>query len=386
MVINIFPPKRATPQHLGSTFALQQDNWNDFSFRTLYHLYYQPDDSKPATLIGPVKILRRGQTASDSTQIKEPFEQLTPDFCSVGNSLDYYQRLSEIPVPDRDSIVSALRDVVATPALQDEFSQEEGWRVSLFRENSDHAGYLADATAIYSNSYAALADLSGSLVFRPTGWTSPLILNFDAPEPMLYMGPRRPIGPSRTRVLLPRRIIVVIGRNGSGKSTLLSRMARVAFASPSERTLPTIRTIGEFEPASIGFTRIIAISYSAFDNFILPGVYDSDLRQIAADVEKGSGRYVYAGLRDVVREARDDADAVDAKPAPTEDRQIVSVEDRRTTTKLKSLNDLADEFTRLVEQIDRQGDGPLLDAALAPLLADQSFIDLEGSTRSDLFR
>ncbi|RRD26806.1 ATP-binding protein [Brucellaceae bacterium VT-16-1752] len=385
MVINIFPPKRGTLEQLGSTFALQQDNWNDYSFQTLYHLYYQPDDSKPATLIGPVKILRRGQTGSDTLQIKQAFDQLSPDFCSVGSSLDYYQRLSEIPAVDRDGIVAALRDVVATPALQNEFNQEEGWRVSLFRENSDYASYLADATAIYSNSYAALADLSGSLVFRATGWASPLILNFDAPDPLFYMGPRRPIGPSRTRVLLPRRIIVIIGRNGSGKSTLISRIARVAFASPSERTLGPVRAIGEFEPASIGFMRVIAISYSAFDNFILPGVFDSDLRQIAADVEKGSGRYVYAGLRDVVREARDDADAVDAKPAPSDDRQIVSFEDRRTTTKLKSLDDLADEFIRLVTQIESQGDGPLLDAALAPLLADQSFIDLEGSTRADLF-
>ncbi|MCG7505840.1 AAA family ATPase [Mesorhizobium retamae] len=385
MVINVFPPKRGSLEQLGSTFALQQDNWNDYSFQTLYHLYYQPEGSTPATLIGPVKILRRGQAASDTIQIKQPFEQLSPDFCSVGNSLDYYQRLSEIPRSDRDTIVTALRDVVAAPGLRNEFNQEEGWRVSLFRENSDHDGFLADATAIFSNSYAALADLSGSLIFRPAGWTSPLILNFDAPEPLFYMGPRRPIGPSGTRVILPRRIIVVIGRNGSGKSTLLSRIARVAFASPSERTLDAVRAIGEFEPASIGFMRIIAISYSAFDNFILPGVFDSDLRQIAADVEKGSGRYVYAGLRDVVREARDDADAVDAKAAPMEDRQIVSIEDRRTTTKLKSLDQLADEFTRLVEQIDRQGDGPLLDAALAPLLADQSFIDLDGSTRVDLF-
>lgn len=385
MVINVFPPRRGTLQHLGSRFALKQDNWNDHSFQTLYHLFYQADESGPATLIGPVKILRRGQTASDTIQIKQPFEQLSTDYCSVGNSLDYYQRLSEIPAPDRDSIVAALRDVVATPALQNEFRKEEGWSVSLFRENGDQAGYLSDAAAIYSNSYAALADLSGSLVFQPTGWASSLILNFDAPEPALYMGPRRRIGPSRTPVLLPRRIIVVIGRNGSGKSTLLSRIARVAFASPSERSLHAIRAIGAFEPTSIGFTRVIAISYSAFDNFILPGVFDSELRQIAADVEKGSGRYVYAGLRDVVREARDDADAVDAKPAPTEDRQIVSIEDRRTTTKLKPLDQLADEFRRLVEQIDRQGDRPLLDSALEPLLADESFIDLEGSTGVDLF-
>ena len=378
MIVSIFSPRRGGVGPFEGTFALQQDNWNDYNFRTLYHLYYrEKDTSSSPTMIGSVKILRRGQTSADGIQITTPFDRLGANFCSVGTSLDYYQRLNEISPYDREDILSALRDVVAHSELQAEFHEEEGWLTSLFRDNPDPAAFLADAAAIHSSNYSAIPDLHFDLIFHPTNWTAPLKLRFDSPEPTLFFG---------DEVHLPRRIIVVIGRNGSGKSTLLSRIARVAFASPSDRSRPEIRAIGAFEPPSVGFLRIIAISYSAFDNFIVPGLYESELRQIAADIEKGSGRYIYAGLRDIVAEVRDDLDAVSTRPAPIDQRALLNAEDRRTTTKLKSLVQLAEEFNRLVEQIAANGDGALFDAALQPLLDDSSFVDLESRNRIELFR
>jgi energy-coupling factor transporter ATP-binding protein EcfA2 len=183
---------------------------------------------------------------------------------------------------------------------------------------------------------------------------------------------------------LPRRIIAVIGRNGSGKSTLLSRIARVAFAAPSDRARPEIRMIGAFEPTSVGFTKIIAISYSAFDNFIAPGLYESELRQIANDIERGSGRYIHAGLRDIVAEVRDDIAALEQRALPGDERALLTGLDRRTSTKLKSLTQLADEFGRLIEEIVANGDNALLDAALAPLFADPSFADIDSDERAPL--
>ena len=45
-------------------FALQQDNWDDYSFRTLYHLHFRHgDDPEDVTYVGGVKILRKGQKA-----------------------------------------------------------------------------------------------------------------------------------------------------------------------------------------------------------------------------------------------------------------------------------------------------------------------------------
>lgn len=117
MPILIYPHSRQMLKSIESRFALKQDNWNDFSFQTQYHLYYNTP-GEDASLIGAVKILRRGQTAGDDLQIQEPFEFLSPEFCSVGTSLDYYERLNSLPASDRSLIVFALRDVAVNPDLR----------------------------------------------------------------------------------------------------------------------------------------------------------------------------------------------------------------------------------------------------------------------------
>jgi predicted ATPase len=382
VAISIYPPSRSGLGSIRTTFALQQDHWNDYSFQTLYHLYHQGASESSASLIGGVKILRKGQSEADGILIQEPFDELAQEYCSVGVSLDYYQRLNEISEPDRTYIVTALRDVIAIPQLQLEFRGERGWGISLFRDDPDPDAFIADATAIYNGNYGELADLDAALSFHPGGWSTSLRLDFSAKEPPLYWGPWRHVGPSRNPVLLPRRIIVLIGRNGSGKSTLLARIARVAFASPSERSFSDVQKIGRLEPSSIGFTKIIAISYSAFDNFIVPGIFESDVRQIAADIEKGSGRYVYAGLRDIAAEARDDLQVAEQTVDDT-GGQTMFAQDRRTTTRLKSLNQLADEFARLVAQIHDDGARDLFDAVLELLLADPSFVDVSSGKTED---
>lgn len=168
MRVSVFPPRRGNVPSFDTPFALQQDNWNDYSFQTLYHLYRRPATSDSAhSLIGPVKILRRGQTAADGIQITQPFERLDANFCSVGSSLDYYQRLNEIPSAERDEILQVLRDVVAAPELQTTFREESGWRISLFRDNPNPEDFLIDARALLTGNLAALPDLEQQIAFRP---------------------------------------------------------------------------------------------------------------------------------------------------------------------------------------------------------------------------
>ena len=358
-----------------SEFALQQDSWNDFSFQTLYHLYRrQTDSQKTPSLIGSVKILKRGQTESDGIQIKQDFSRLDANFCSVGSSLDYYCRLSELPSHERTKLLSALRDVASKPSLQLEFGGEPGWTISLFRNNPDITGYLQDAAAILARNFSALADIDQPIRFLPTNWSTPLELNFSAPRPISYFL-------TKQESSLPARINVVIGRNGSGKSTLLSRIARVAFASPADRSLPEVQNIGAFDPKSVGFIKIIAISYSPFDNFIVPGVRESDRRQIAQDIESGTGRYIYAGIRDIVAEARESIDELNQH---NEGKQLTT-DERRSITRLKSIDQLADEFERLINQIANNRDNELWNIALKALLADTSFADIQSTEPSELF-
>lgn len=376
MLVTVYPPSRSVLTSISTPFALQQDNWNDFSFRTLYQLYYNTP-GEDATLIGGVKILRRGQTDSDGLQVKENFDSLSEEFCSVGTSLDYYQRLNSIPAEARTRIVNALRDVAIRPDLREEFSVEFGWKTSLFRGNSDWHRYLEDAHALYSNNFSALVDTQETLTFLPGLGSTAIELNFSADHPMLTLVPHRRIGPSRKRVVLPERVMVLVGRNGSGKSTLLSRIAHVAFAAPDQRLLPHIRRFGQFTPDAIGFMRVITVSYSAFDSFTIPGDREDALSQAARDIEKGEGRFVFCGLRDIVAEARHDIEQAKNSEPPVPD-EMLRINDRRTSTRLKTIDQLADEFATLVGRINAANKQELFKAALEPLMQDPSFAEMGG--------
>ena len=385
-LISISPPSRQLLKRMDTSFALQRDDWNDHSFRTLYHLHFKHGSSESdVTYIGGVKILRQGQTAGDPQLIQMPFTQLSDDWVSVGTSLDYYQRLNELPPKRRTAIMEALNDVVAHPELVERFQSEVGWQKSLFRDNKEWREFLNDARALYEGNFTAVADLQVSFSYTPAGAREPIQLDFSAPEPDDYFGPYNRLGPSKVRTLLPERIIILIGRNGSGKSTLLARLAHVAFASPQERATKEMKTLGILKPPAIGFTRIITISYSAFDSFIVPGQGFKELLQTTRDLASGEGRFIFCGLRDLVAEARADIDKDDAEVNSNSQDKVSHVE-RRTTTRLKPVEALAGEFAVLVKRIHKEGRGELLEAALGPLLDDPSFAELKtqmvGMTRS----
>jgi ABC-type lipoprotein export system ATPase subunit len=374
MAIEVYPPSRITLKSISSRFALQRDNWNDYSYQTLYHLYYRHgEEPHDVTYIGGVKILKRGQTKADSPLIRETFQRLGPEFVSVGTSLDYYQRLNDVPAKRRTSIMRALNDAVAHPELVDRFSNEDGWTTSVFRDNSDWRSFLADATTLFVGNFGALPNLGTSFSFALGGSSDAIRLDFSAPEPITYLGSYRRVGPNRKQALLPDRIIVLVGRNGSGKSTLLSRLARVAFASPQERAKSEIKVLGALIPPAIGFMRVITISYSAFDSSIVPGLATKDLSQITQDIERGEGRFVFCGLRDLAAEARDDLERTEETAVDGD--QDVAVE-RRMSTRLKPIDMLAIEFADLLGRIRSDGSTELFQAALEPLFGDPSFADL----------
>ena len=156
--ITVLPPSKKL-QSFDTSFALQMDNWNHYGFQTRYLLYRTIKDDEP-DYIGAVKILKKGQKSSDFLQLKEPFDRLKSSFISMGESLDYYQRLNALDTNMRDKLLRALKDVVAHPDRRAGFQDEAGWGTSLFR-GSNEAGlpldqqdiYLRDATAIYSGNF-----------------------------------------------------------------------------------------------------------------------------------------------------------------------------------------------------------------------------------------
>lgn len=378
MPIDVQPPSRNRLKKMTTRFALQRDDWNDYSFQTLYHLYYRHGKNETdVTYVGGVKILKLGQSEGGLQLIKKPFGRLGSDWVSVGTSLDYYQRVNELPVKFRKSIMNALNDAVAHPGLVEQFEDEKGWHTSVFRDNLEWREFLEDARVLYEGNFGALPDLKESFSYTPVGASEPIELDFSAPEPAYYLGPWRRSGPSRKKTLLPNRMIVLVGRNGSGKSTLLSRLAHLAYASPQERASKSFMKFGVLEPSSIGFMRVITISYSAFDSFVVPGLATKNLAQTTQDLESGEGRFVFCGLRDIAAEARADVEADLQRVGDDDDMLPV---DRRTSTCLKPVEALAKEFSDLIGRIRHEGQADLLNAALEPLLGDTSFTNLKDQT------
>jgi predicted ATPase len=374
MLFQVVPPRGSIRSSTYSQiFILRQDNWNDFSFQTLYQLYYAGQGHGEPALIGDVKILKKGQTAKEFHQVpKGTFSELDDSYCSIGQSLDYYERLAGLPSDIRDAALVGLRDIVRFPELSKKFNNEPGWSISLFRDVKENSEFIQLAKVLVDRDYSSLPSVDLNFVFEMAGWSAPFPFNFSVPDTKdesVDGWPKRSVS-----VTFPSRIVVIIGRNGSGKSTLLARLARIAHASSSERETDALRSLGTLSPAGIGFTRIVTISYSAFDSFQVPGVTRRDREQIARDIEEGSGRYVFCGLRNIAEELqakllRTGGDSLSSTDSDT------SYSDREEDTLLKPLRKIASEFAQALEIIEQKNRNQLFRDALGPLLADPSFKD-----------
>lgn len=354
-------PRGPWPKEGLPAFVLEQDNWNDFGFQTQYRLSYATLDEKgrvQENLIGPIKILRAGQSASDGLLIDAPFNRLNDDFCSVGNSLDYYERVNKLPPAQRRRLLEALRDVVADPERLNRFRKEEGWKVSLFRYEKDES-YLLLARGLLTGDYSKLPGDKLQFSFAMPGWHEPTKFEFSAG------------GDSSDDVAasaLPDRIAVLVGRNGSGKSTLLARLARVALGTVNEREKAPLRDLGVIEPEGIGFPRVITVTFSPFDSFRLPGFDGRDRRKILDELTSGEGRFGFIGLRDIAAEGtRVSRDQSDVESDGFADA------DRVPSTRLKSIQQLTLEFERFLVRVREKKRTHQLNRLFESLLEDSAF-------------
>ncbi|MER9076117.1 AAA family ATPase [Mesorhizobium sp. M0904] len=364
----VFPPSRGDPPSFTGV-ALLQDRWNDYSFMTQYHLVVSVPEF--SGLIGAVKILRRSQTESDDLQLPTgPLSPLGDDFVSLGQELDYYERLAGLPETLRQEILAFLRDALAFPQHAETFATEKGWSTSILRY-VDWDSFRRDAAVLLNRDYDRVARLGLEVSFHVEGWVDPLRIDFKAPGGHLFWDTS----------VLPERVAVLIGRNGSGKSTLLSRLARVLHASQRERASEPLKALGAISPLGIGFTRIVNVAYSAFDAFQLPGVDYRERKQIVDDLERGVGRYHYCGLRDIASEVRQAEGIGDIDGTPIQPQDL----DRQERIILKTSEQLSKEFGAIVLRIKESGRQNLFNEVCRVLGSDSSFFDLGSDPAASIF-
>jgi predicted ATPase len=328
-LFHAFPPRRGgrQPQPGPGSWVLRPEQLEDAGFRTTFKLSHVSAGGTETT-IGSVKILLRGQQTG-RTLLDATFETLGPQYASLGAELEYYVVLKEVAGANARSVLEALGDIAIDPARHAAFENETGLRASLLRFTPAKVALQEAADLFAEDPQASTTAPAGALIF----WTSvggadfPIEFDFEAEAD------------------LPARISVVIGPNGSGKTRLLSNLALAAFDTP-----------GPDEPAKWGrldgnveFSRILAFSYSAFDDFDVPSQTRGERE---AFTRRGTTLgYRYFGLRDLQK-------------GPTGDSQ--------SEAPLKTGRQIAEDFRRAESQAGQMKDD-LLRKCLERLFEDPSF-------------
>ncbi|MBL0086788.1 MAG: AAA family ATPase [Ideonella sp.] len=239
------------------------DNWDDYSYKTLYHLTYCKKDGT-TVFLGDVKILMKD---AQVTELPKEFTDLGPDFFSLGQELAYYKNFRNSFPRTHRSLLGALNDVVVKPQLLDAVETTSGFRNSLIRFN-DAKIALRDGQAVLEGG-AREKGYSFRYTGEIPGAQAGISIQVD-------LKPKDPV---------PGRVLAIIGRNGVGKTQFLAKLAR-DLATPKRMSKETVDQIeAAFDPTRPLFSRVVALSFSAFDRFQRPE-------------PKEFFSYIYCGVRD----------------------------------------------------------------------------------------
>ncbi|MFP5042935.1 AAA family ATPase [Parasediminibacterium sp. JCM 36343] len=233
--------------------VLERDNWDDyFTYETNYRAAIFGQNRK-LLHEGFVKIL---DETSSKTKLPEEFDSLTDKFCSLWQNVKDYEAINSFDFGH--DVLAVLNDVNYNEVLREKFADNAGMINSL-RRYSDAERAYQEGRKILTNDN----DLSNfSFAYNETG-SSP------TPFGTVYFKFSR-------KLMGLYRIIGIIGRNGVGKTTLLANLATSLSGIKKSHTRLSPRP---------PFSKIIAVSYSTFDDFYRP---KSDERTFS---------YFYCGIR-----------------------------------------------------------------------------------------
>lgn len=235
---------------------LNTDNWNDYGIKTLFHMLYCESHNN-CIEIGDIKIMQEGEP---KTVLPQYFKELSEDYCSLGQSIDFYNKIREIFHENYNEILGALNDAAINPSILEKYENSREFKVSLLR--------WSEANKALRQGRSTLENIPLEKAFRFT--FSCLLENAEESHKVKFN--------FRHVENIPNRIIALVGRNGTGKTQFLCRMAiSLSGQNPYSKD--------KFEPHRPPFSKVIAVSYSAFDKFIRP---KSDR----------SFSYKYCGLKD----------------------------------------------------------------------------------------
>lgn len=262
------------------TVVLRRDAWDDYGFKTMFAVTLHLSATQRLDL-DSVKVLLRGQEHGYTPMPDGAFSRLGSVYCSLGQASSYYEMLVKAGPSVFRPFLRGLRDVAYLPSVRNAFADEPGMSTSLLR---------------FSGAQRALEEAPALLGLRRRGPASRLGFTYEFPgKASLSFG----FGDVEE---LPNRLAVVIGYNGAGKTRLLANLAMLAYKDEHEaKDLAFVGTHGRYRGEKPSFGAVVAISYSAFDDFAVPGRSARDDDPLddehMSEKEAAVRNYTYCGLR-----------------------------------------------------------------------------------------
>lgn len=249
--------KISVPATATNAVYLIYDNWDDYSFRTMFNVTVF-DESGQVHDLPRFKIGFVGQTTSVDTYtvLKEQFTALPPEFFSLCHSVDFYKKLrDDFSEGWREEFLRAVNDVVRYPEILKMVEGEDVFQTSLLR--SVRIDEVRDQFASVLRGEVLLTNFNFGFDLPPTDLFAGFDLQFQV----------------NANSMPSTNIHALIGRNGVGKTTYLNAMVKAVS--------PHIETNGFFytKQAIIGrkkmdvpayFGSLISVAFSAFDPFDQP--------------------------------------------------------------------------------------------------------------------
>ena len=235
-------------------FVLIPDDWDDYSYETIFLLVYINNIQKRK--IGLVKI-GRDNALKTREILPTEFLYLEKGFVSLGQSNNYYTALSDLFGKMLPSILYSLKDAAFFSEVSEDFENLDVFKQSLIRTDEAERVHRIIKPMIQGADLEDLYSFEFSFCPKYADTAVPIPFQFTANGP------------------IPKRMTAIIGKNGAGKTQLLTTLPLEIAKKNSELLIPR-------KPI---YSKIIAVSYSTFDNFELPK-------------KTSDFNYVYCGLRD----------------------------------------------------------------------------------------
>ena len=236
-----------------NAIVLYDDNWNDFGYRTTFHMTFC-DNNGEVKRIGDIKIYywdfdeKRNlkYMTAVSTVLPDCIKQLSEKFCSLGQSLQFYQNLKKYLPNEYMYVLQRLNDIATNETLRQEFWQEDGVQTSLLRDSSAEKALYEAANLLLSNQTKE-NDISFtySIEVPYSELDTEIVFDFSKTEN------------------LPFRMNALVGKNGTGKTQILAGLADSLSGLKDTAVQRNAKFVGK-RPA---VDKVISISFSAFDEF-----------------------------------------------------------------------------------------------------------------------